>query len=517
MTHKLISTIIIFSLVLLSCTKLDEKLRGNLTADQVGAGGGGGNVDALLKGVYNNFRGPFQGQEGVYALWEVTTDALLVPTRGPDWDDNGVFTQLHGLTLTGEHLFNRNLFNDLNGIVFASTEILRFNPTPQQAAEARFLRAFASFYLLDGWDQQPYRESGASALDAPKVRKGAEAFDYVVSELTAIIPTLPDGPNTKANKNAAKVLLMKCYLNKGTFANRAAPTFDAADMQKVITLADEVMAGGYTFSANYFDNFAPANTTIGKENIWVAENIGGVESGGIRSRYHSTLHYNQPPGGWNGFSTTTDFYNKFEATDVRKGVAYPANDANHPNPGNRVNVGFLAGQQYSLATGAPLRSGDGSAGAPPLIYTPEVELIETSDNLENTGVRVYKYAVDWVHEGTDNNDNDFVYFRLADVMLMKAEALLRTDNAAAALPIVNAIRTNRGVTPFASVTLENLLDERGREMYMEGWRRQDLIRFGKFLGPRQLKPQESDPKYLLFPISNQQIAANPNLVQNPGY
>ena len=310
---------------------------------------------------------------------------------------------------------------------------------------------------------------------------------------------------------------MKCYLNKGTFANRAAPTFDAADMQKVITLADEVLAGSYTFSANYFDNFAPANTTIGKENIWVAENIGGVESGGIRSRYHSTLHYNQPPGGWNGFSTTTDFYNKFEATDVRRGVAYPANDGDHPNPGNRVNVGFLAGQQYNLKTDAPLRSGDGSASQPPLSYTPEVAVIETGDNLEVTGVRVYKYAVDWQNEGSDNSDNDFVYFRLADVMLMKAEALVRTSAAAAALPIVNAIRTNRGVAPLASVTLDNLLDERGRELYTEGWRRQDLIRFGKFLGPRQLKPEESDPKYLLFPISNQQIAANPNLVQNPGY
>ncbi len=517
MTQKIIVTIISFSLFLLSCTKLDEKLNGNLTAEQVGGGGGSANVDALLKGVYNNMRGPFQGNEGIYALWEVTTDELLVPTRGPDWDDNGVLTQLHGLTFTGEHLFNRNLFNDLNGVVFAATQLLNFNPTPQQAAEARMLRAMASFMLYDGWDQLPYREPGASALEAPKVRKGTEAFDYIVSELTAIIPDLPAGTATKANKNAAKVLLMKCYLNKGAFANRAVPTFDAADMQKVITLADEVIAGGYTFSVNYFDNFAPANTTIGKENIWVQENIGGVEAGGIRSRYHSTLHYNEPPGGWNGFSTTTDFYNKFDPADVRLGVAYPANDASHPNPGNRVNVGFLAGQQYNLKTDDPLLGGDGKPGAPLLSYTPEVALIETGDNLELTGVRVYKYAVDWLRAGSDLGDNDYVYFRLADVMLMKAEALVRTNAAALALPIVNAIRANRGVTPFADVTLDNLLDERGRELYAEGWRRQDLIRFGKFLGPRQLKPQDTDPKYLLFPIPNQQIAANPNLVQNPGY
>ncbi|HEX8315701.1 MAG TPA: RagB/SusD family nutrient uptake outer membrane protein, partial [Flavisolibacter sp.] len=108
------------------------------------------------------------------------------------------------------------------------------------------------------------------------------------------MPNLPNGPNTVANKDAARVLLMKCYLNKGTFANRAAPTFAPADMQQVITLADQVIANpAYAFSANYFDNFAPANTTISRENIWVQQNIGGVESGEIRKRVHSTIHYNQ--------------------------------------------------------------------------------------------------------------------------------------------------------------------------------------------------------------------------------
>jgi hypothetical protein len=459
-------------------------------------------------------------------MWETTTDELLVPTRGPDWDDNGVWRVLHSLTFTPDHPYLRNLFNDLNGVVYSSTDLLRFNPSPQQAAEARMLRAMAQFFLFDGWDQFPYREPGASELELPKVRKGAAALDYIISELTAIIPDLPAGPSTKANKNAAKVLLMKCYLNKGAFAHRAAPTFDVADMQKVITLADEVLAGTYTFTANYFDNFAPANTTIGKENIWVQENVGGVEAGGIRSRYHSTLHYNESPGGWNGFSTLSDFYGKFEAADKRKGAAYPANDATHPNPGNRINVGFLVGQQYNLATDAPLHAGDGSASAPLLIYTPEVHLIETGSNLEVTGIRVYKYAVDWIRAGADLGDNDYVYFRLADVLLMKAEAILRGGTGTVAGPygstplaLVNYIRTlpSRGATALTTVTLDNLLDERGRELYMEGWRREDLIRFGKFLGPRQLKAETSDPKYLLFPISSQQIAANPNLIQNPGY
>ena len=99
---------------------------------------------------------------------------------------------------------------------------------------------------------------------------------------------------------------------------------------------------------------------------------------------------------------------------------------------------------------------------------------------------------------------------------MKAEALLRTGAAGDALTIVNSIREARGASDLGSLTLDNLLDERGRELYLELVRRQDLIRFGKFLDPWQLKDKD-DPKYLLFTIPNEQLAANPNLKQNPGY
>jgi len=514
MIKKLMFILLCFSLIAISCTKLDEKLNGQLTFDQVSGGGGSANTTALLNGVYNSMQLPFQNHENILCLWEMTGDALVGPTRGPDWDDNGQLRVLYAHSWTPDHPFIRNLFNNLNGVVFGATDLLQFNPSPQQDAEARMLRAMAQFMLFDGFNQLPYREPGGDELALPEVRKGMDAFEYIVSELNAILPNLPDGPNNLANKDAARVLLMKCYLNKGTFANRAAPTFDAADMQQVITLADQIIGSTkYSFSTGYFDNFAPANNTIGKENIWVQQNTSSG-AGELRSRWHSTIHYNQEPGGWNGFTTLSDFYGKFEASDTRRGVAYPTGDPTRPNPGNRVNVGFLIGQQYDMKTGAALQSRIQGQG---LIYTPEVNLVETGGDLEVKGIRLYKYPVDWAHLGTQNIDNDFVYFRLADVMLMKAEALVRTSGAAAALPIVNAIRANRGATALASVTLDNLLDERGRELYEEGWRRQDLIRFGKFLGPKQLKPAESDPKFLLFPIPATQIAGNPNLEQNPGY
>lgn len=525
MMRKILTICLPLAVASFSCTKLDEKFRGDLSASQVSSGGST-NVDALLKGMYNSMRTTFQDQTRVYCLWEMTTDELIGPTRGPDWDDNGVWRVLHLHKWDGENIRLREGFNDLLGTVYAATDLLRFNPSPSQAAEARYVRAFASFMVLDGWDQVPYREPGESVLLPAKVRKGSEALDWIIAELQAALPNLPDGPVTKANKNAARVLLMKCYLNRGVFSSiqtRLAPTFAAADMNQVISLADQIINSGlYSFTPSYFDNFAPANTAIGKENIWTQENVAGVGEGAptVRSRYHSTMHYNQNPQGWNGFTTLSDFYAKFEASDKRRGVAYPA-IGGPANPGNRVNVGILAGQQYDWTTDAPLKDRTGA----PLAFTPAVTSIEIGSNLEVTGYRAYKYPIDYPNDGSGNTDNDYVFFRLADVLLMKAEAILRGGTGTAAGPygstalaIVNSIRTNasRTASSLASVNLDQLLDERGREMYLESWRRQDLVRFGKFLAPFQEKPQ-SDNKYIVFAIPNQQLAVNPNLQPNPGY
>lgn len=492
-------------LIVFSCTKLEEKFNGDLTADQIGSGGNT-NTGALLKGVYDAMRTPYQDQSRVWAAQEHTSDETIGPTRGGDWDDNGVWRVLHVHRWDGDHLFLRQTFEDLGGIIYASTDLLRYSPSAQQQAEARFLRAFAMFSMLDGWDQVPYREPGGNILEAPQVRKGLDALNYIIEEVNDIIAALPQGPANIANKDAARVLLMKCYLNKGVIANRQAPTFDGADMDQVIALADQVIASprNYAYAANYFDNFAPNNHAIGTENIFTAENVGGSSSGNVRSRWFATLHYNQNPSGWNGFTTLSDFYDKFPANDLRRSQARAG-----VTTVSGIRMGFLVGQQFDQ-NGVALKDRGGN----PLAFTPEVKAIEIGNNLEVTGIRVIKYPIDYA--SGDNSDNDYVYYRLADVQLMKAEALLRKNNAAAALTIVNVLRANRGIAALGALTLDNLIDERGRELYWEGHRRQDLIRFGKFLQPWQEKPTD-DPKYLLFPIPNQQLAANPNLEQNPGY
>jgi len=501
-----------------SC-QINEELQGTLRPDQIGSG----TTSALLDGVYVAMRSPFQGATQVFALSEVTTDERLMPTRAGDWDDNGKWRALHLHNWDANHPEIRAAFNNLNGVVFAATDMLQYSPTAQQSAEARFLRAWAMYWELDLFDQVPYRDPGESVVELARVRKGTVALDYIISEVNAVLASLPDAPVYRGNKDAARGLLMKCYLNRGVYTNRSAPTFAAADMNQVITLADQIInSGRYKFATNYFDNFAPDNTNIGTENIFTEQNIGGVSSGAQYDLWRFISHYNMVPTGYNGPCALGDFYDKYGANDIRRGTVYSY--TNGPaNPGKRVNVGFLIGQQYNLNTDVALTDRAGR----PLAFTKQVKIIETDVNtLEVTGIRPMKYPPDFTNNGSGTIDNDMVHLRLPDILLMKAEAILRGGTGTTAgtygstpTELVNSFRTHpsRNAGALANVDLAAIYDERGRELYLENWRRQDMIRFGKFLGPIQEGPTSSSPTYLIFPIPNQQLAVNSNLTQNPGY
>jgi hypothetical protein len=501
--------LLLFLTVLFSCTKLDERFRGELEETS----SSGVSATQLLQSAYDGIGGTFQ-TGNFWHLSQHTSDETMGPTRGPDWDDNGQWRAIHAHTWNPDHGIIGGAFSDLLSAQFAASNVLQYSPTAQQAAEAKFLRALSIFAVLDGWDQVPYRENLTDYKIDPKTLKGTEAADFIISELNAAMANLPStGAAYVANKNAARALLMKVYLNKGVFASRTAPTFAAADMTQVITLADQIISSGqYSIATNtYFNNFAPNNNAISTENIFTFYNQNGDRGSNVQGTWFQIAHYNMDPGGWNGFATLSDFYDKFGATDERLGKYYTY-PGSLPNPGQRRNVGFFIGQQYNLTTGAALSDRSGN----PLSFTRTVSLRETGANLEVTGIRVDKYAYDYAHKNSQN-DNDWALFRYADVLLMKAEATLRNGNAAGALVIVNNLRAVRGATPLASLTPDNLLDERGRELYWEGWRRQDLIRFGKYLLAWQEKAADVGTKNLLFPIPSNQLAANPNLTQNPGY
>lgn len=500
MRYSIILAFMFFALG--SCTDLKEELRQDLTTEQ---GSQFSNAASFLSAAYNGMRNPFQDQARLWAAQQHTSDETVGPTRGGDWDDNGIWRSLHAHTWTPEHDFLASTFNELLQVVFLTTNMLQFNPTPQQAAEGRYLRAFVMLAVLDGWGQVPYREAGSDLLLDAQVLTPAQTLDFVIKEIDEIMKDLPDAPTNKANKSAARVLKMKALLNKGAYLDRANPSFNAADMTSVIALADEIInSGKYSLETNFFDNFAPNNDKVSSENIWTAENVGGSNSGNVRSRWFCTLHYNQNPSGWNGFATLGDFYDKFEQGDIRKSSEYAG-----MTEVSGIKAGFLIGQQFDQ-TGKELKDRKGN----PLAFTREVALKEGGNNLEVTGIRVIKYPIDY--KSGDNVDNDYVYYRYSDVLLMKAEALLRGGNSAAALTIVNDVRAARNASVLASIDLNTLIDERGRELFWEGHRRTDLIRFGKYLDPNELKPKSGSER-LLFPIPVNALASNPNLKQNPGY
>jgi hypothetical protein len=528
------------------CTKLTETYKSTLPADQAAAALGPGGVGLLLQSAYNDLPAEFVGQDQVFSLEENSTDESLVPTRGGDWDDNGVWRVIHNHTWNADHGQVLSVYNGLNKLNFDATNVLAFKPSAEQAAEARFLRAFALYYILDIYNQFPFRNPGDTLLNPPKVYTGLPAIQFIISELEAIIPNLGAGNSpTQANPSAARLLLMKCYLNKGAFVNRASPTFDDADMQKVITLGNTIMTAGFSYQPNYFDNFSNTNGTS-KELIFAypATENSGTNNPGLQARWMMTFHYNEytgqaPNAGWNGFSATGDFYKSFAAAGVMNFT--PTDTIVDTRLGGRrtsaplttsmsgIKPGFLVGQQYDAA-GNLLKDRKGNL----LAFDPTIAptMIETGSNLEVTGIRVAKYVPDFTtaYGGANyssNVGNWLVLMRYPNAVLMLAEALMRqaTPDNAQALTLVNGLRAARGAAPLVSMILADptnvdtygtLLGERGRELYWESERRTDLIRFGVFLTTWQYKPTD-DPKYLVYPVPNQALAVNPNLVQNPGY
>jgi hypothetical protein len=529
-----------------ACSKLDQKLNSTLTPQEAA---NSFNASLFLAGAYADVGGPFSNLTGdVSPLAEVSSDIGAIPTRKTDWGDNGAWISFHHHNWPvddGENLFI-NSWNDLNKINFDATNVFTFKPTVEQGAEARFIRAIALYQLLDMFGQYPFREPGEDLLLAPKVYRGDSAVQFIISELNAVLPLLdPANGITKANQDAAKILLMKCYLNRGAFINRAAPTFDDADMQQVITLGNQIInSGKYSYASNYFDNFNP-NNSGSPEAIYACPNTAGKSANntGIQGKWWPTLHYDQytplgQQGGWNGFATIAEFYSSFAAADVPATFTAADTLLKDRRIGGRfypgctdksgVRPGLLIGQQYN-ELGQKLFDRKNNL----LIFLPQMapDLLENDPKtLEITGIREIKYPPDYTQGVVSYSTagNWLMLYRYPDVVLMVAEALKRqaAPDDINALKMVNDLRAARGANPLPSMSLVDptntyapltLLAERGRELYGEFVRRTDLIRFGVFKNAWAYKPADASDTYLVYPIASAALAANPNLIQNPGY
>ncbi|MCM5661912.1 RagB/SusD family nutrient uptake outer membrane protein [Galbibacter mesophilus] len=477
-----------------------------------------------LENLYNAVRGQVENQENLYGMIEVSSDEFLVPTRGTDWGDNGLWRTLHTHTWSTTHKFIRIVWNEQNSNIYNATTIIDplSNPTPQQAAEAKFLRAYSMFWIIDLYGQVPFRnpEDGPDVI--PSVMTRAEAFDFAVKDLNEAIADLPStAPGSglnKASKASAQYLLAKYLLNKHIYLGTGTP--EAADMTRVVELVDAIQSQGFALQQGYFELFTDDIDT--ETILFTTSSVG--------NRIWNGMHYNQGApdntgGGWNGFTTLAEFYDLFEGDPTSnypgsgqeerrgyvptEGIAATgdANDIDNDGieDGTNIGFGFLIGQQYG-PKGQELKDRPGG----PLSYTKDLPGL--LGNNEVTGIRLLKYS-----PRNGSFANHLVLFRYADAHLMKAEAILRGGTSSEeALTLVNELRTLRDAQPLNSLTEDDLIDERGRELYGEYWRRNDLIRFGRFNETWEFK-DNTESFRVLFPIPANAIITNPNLIQNEGY
>lgn len=492
--------------LLANCTDL---VTDEVDSQVIVSTGGTTNVDpaAALEGSYNAL-GTFADQAGIYSMIEHTSDELIPPTRGVDWSDNGVWRSLYTHTWDPSHSYINNAWNALNQNAYNTQSIMEASAvTPQQTAEAKFLRAYNRYYIIDFWGVLPDRKTNEGGEVNPTVYNRSEGFDLVEQDLIEALPNLPTiaptVPQPVASKAAANAMLSRLYLNKAVYTASAPEgpyTFDPADMAKVIQYAAAVMADGYQLNTNYFDNFKGTGPST--------EVILTSRQGSPQNRVYMTLHYNQNPSGWNGFATLADFYAKFDETDERRGI--PAGSIPGLPFGEEfagIGLGVLTDQQKNddgtnitdTRTGLPLQ------------FSPDVPL---SGAATNKGYRVMKYHPAFYDK--------YILIRFGEVYLNMIEAKVRggsdPSSPTTALEDINALRSLRGAPPLATgPTLDDVLDERGRELYWEGFRRIDLVRFGKFNEPWEEKGDNADPYRVLFSIPQLAIDSNPNLQQNSGY
>ena len=480
------------AILMVSCTDLVNKETDSIVIG--GASGVKSPASELLTSVYGSFEN-YTDQQGIYALGEHTSAEMIPPTRGVDWGDNGVWRTLDQHTWDPTHSWNTNAWNDLNLASYRCNEVLAAtDATAGQKAEAQFLRAFFMWHIMDFWGQVPIRQTTEGVNDNPKVMTRAAAFDFIMADLTAALPVLPkkgpDAKNTTPNKAAANFLIARMLLNKSVYKGTAV---DNADMDKVIAAVDAITADGYSYESNYFDLWNPKKAT--------SETIFATNKGiGPQRRWNMTTHYSQETGGWNGFATLANFYDKMDAADSRR---YLASKKDNSATASGIDYGFLIGQQYNKDGSQTIDS----RTKKPLAFTRDVVLAGCPTD---KGIRVIKY-----HPLTSDN-TFFILARYGEAMLMKMEAQVRKADAAGALVTMAALRLARKAPAVtASPSLDVVFDEIGRELYWEGHKRTAEIRFGKFLSGEGV--DKKDATTVLFPIPASAVVANPNLKQNAGY
>ena len=364
----------------------------------------------------------------------------------------------------------------------------------QYRAEARFLRALSYWHGIDLFGNIPLlTEKDPIGSTPPAQATRTEIYNFVVAELTDIADKLPaPGPATygRATGPAARMLLAKLYLNAGVYTGT--PNYAGA-----LAAAQAVIAGPYQLDASYQHMFQADNNTSPEIIFAIPQDGLKTETwGGVTFLVHASCGGSMSnslygiDGCWWGLRLKPEAYNLYTAGDKRAAYFYTAGQNVAVNSISNFNDGIAAPKYQNVTS-------DGKPGSHPT-----------------------------------HVDTDFPMFRLADAYLIYAEAQLRGGggSVAQALAYVNALRerafgNTSGDITSSQLTLDFVLAERGRELLWEAHRRTDLVRYGRFTSASYVWSWKggtqggaaTDAKYNLYPLPANELVANPNLKQNPGY
>jgi hypothetical protein len=543
------------AMLLTACHKLDVPVKSQLTPE----------VYPTTLAQFNSVMGPIytrlRGDWGIgyFQLQSHSSDESVQPAYGGNWYDGGRFMQLHYHTWDKDNALINGNWTYCSDMVGISNQIIYILGTaPEGAAknqaisEMRTMRAFAFFLMMDLWGNVPLDTVyGSKELQTNTPR--AQVFSFIENELKSSIPFLSTTGGAamygKPNRYVAYSLLAKIYMNAEVYSG-------TARWNDAIAACDSVMrAGGGTLYAfeprtSYLQMFYPDNGPTRKEFIMAIPYDASTSNGYM---FHARYDLNRNLGMRYLYSGSTPGLNLNPVVNLTSGnglvhvkpsgprMTLPEYFAYFNDPGDVRNGQWLSGKQF-WPDGSPIRVATtkkgydqfytGSDGGAQVIYdlelSPSFSLRQNPATFDcgndeiawNMGTRNIKFFPDASNKSNRNQNNDVPILRYSDIVLMKAEAILRGGAATLGhtpLSLVNSLRANRSTSPaWTTVTLDNIYAERARELAWECWRRNDQIRFGKFEDNWGLKTDKNTYKRI-FPIPNVAFQVNPRLVQNPGY
>lgn len=471
---------------------------------------------------------------GIYDYNTLTTDEAIAPIRGGDWYDGGLWKNMYDHTWTPTDTDLYNVWKYLYKVIVLSTRsletisayshLLTAEQRAAYEAEVRALRAMYYYYAMDLFGRVPIVASSSQTTDETVQSERSVVFAYIVKELQESLADLPDGRSAaegdyygRVTRPVACFLLAKLALNAGIYADddwtddvrtlgeNVYFTCDGQQLnawQACTYYCDEISRSGYQLESDYTTNFAVHNESS-KENIFVIPMDKMLYTNEFHYLFRSR-HYAH--GGAYGGASENGPCATLHAMHV---YGYGTQEADP-----RLDMNFYTGRVVVDGSTVMLDNGE------PLVYMPLAveENLTASPYKQTAGARMKKYEVDrTAYSDGRLPDNDIVLFRYADVLLMKAEALVRNGEDGSAP--YNEVRARVGLQPRAC-TLEHLLDERLLELAWEGWRRQDLIRFDQYHKAYDLRSQadgEETRFTTVFPIPQTCIDLNGRLRQNKGY